>query len=134
MIELRRQLEVNVVGQVAVTQAFLPQLREARGRIVFVGSIAGRSALPFLGPYAAHGRTSVGTYKQPTSALRAEVAATVRDALLTGGSIDTLLSYSESTAGRDDVRVLLELLRRLPPGSPRRTHLVAHLEALENGD
>ncbi|WP_396598879.1 GAF domain-containing protein [Frigoribacterium sp. R86507] len=65
-------------------------------------------------------------------ALRAEVAATVRDALLTGGSIDTLLSYSESSTGRDDVRVLLELLRRLPPGSPRRTHLVAHLEALEN--
>jgi NAD(P)-dependent dehydrogenase (short-subunit alcohol dehydrogenase family) len=53
LAELRRQLEVNVVGQVAVTQAFLPQLREARGRIVFVGSIAGRSALPFLGPYAA---------------------------------------------------------------------------------
>jgi len=51
--ELRRQFEVNVVGQVAVTQAFLPQLRRARGRIVFVGSIAGRSALPFLGPYAA---------------------------------------------------------------------------------
>jgi NAD(P)-dependent dehydrogenase (short-subunit alcohol dehydrogenase family) len=51
--ELRRQLEVNVIGQVAVTQAFLPQLRRARGRIVFVGSIAGRSALPFLGAYAA---------------------------------------------------------------------------------
>jgi NAD(P)-dependent dehydrogenase (short-subunit alcohol dehydrogenase family) len=51
--ELRRQLEVNVVGQVAVTQAFLPQLRRSRGRVVFVGSIAGRSALPFLGPYAA---------------------------------------------------------------------------------
>ncbi|HEY7923524.1 MAG TPA: SDR family oxidoreductase, partial [Vicinamibacteria bacterium] len=51
--ELRHQLEVNVVGQVAVTQAFLPVLRRARGRIVFVGSIAGRSALPFLGPYAA---------------------------------------------------------------------------------
>jgi NAD(P)-dependent dehydrogenase (short-subunit alcohol dehydrogenase family) len=51
--ELRRQLEVNVVGQVAVTQAFLPQLRRAQGRIVFVGSIAGRSALPFLGAYAA---------------------------------------------------------------------------------
>jgi hypothetical protein len=67
-------------------------------------------------------------------ALRAEVAATVRDALLTGGSIDTLLSYSESAAGRDDVPVLLELLRRLPPASPRRTHLVAHLEALEDRD
>jgi NAD(P)-dependent dehydrogenase (short-subunit alcohol dehydrogenase family) len=51
--ELRRQLEVNVVGQVAVTQALLPQLRRARGRVVFVGSVAGRSALPFLGPYAA---------------------------------------------------------------------------------
>jgi NAD(P)-dependent dehydrogenase (short-subunit alcohol dehydrogenase family) len=51
--ELRRQLEVNLVGQIAVTQALLPALREARGRIVFVGSIAGKSALPFLGPYAA---------------------------------------------------------------------------------
>jgi NAD(P)-dependent dehydrogenase (short-subunit alcohol dehydrogenase family) len=51
--ELRRQLDVNVTGQVAVTQAFLPQLRRSRGRIVFVGSIAGRSALPFLGAYAA---------------------------------------------------------------------------------
>jgi NAD(P)-dependent dehydrogenase (short-subunit alcohol dehydrogenase family) len=51
--ELRHQLEVNLVGQVAVTQAFLPALRRARGRIVFMGSIAGRSALPFLSPYAA---------------------------------------------------------------------------------
>jgi NAD(P)-dependent dehydrogenase (short-subunit alcohol dehydrogenase family) len=51
--ELRHQLEVNIVGQVAVTQAFLPALRRARGRIVFMGSIAGKSALPFLSPYAA---------------------------------------------------------------------------------
>jgi NAD(P)-dependent dehydrogenase (short-subunit alcohol dehydrogenase family) len=51
--ELRRQLEINVIGQVAVTQAFLPHLRRSRGRIVFVSSIAGRSALPFLGAYAA---------------------------------------------------------------------------------
>lgn len=35
--ELRRQLEVNVVGQIAVTQAFVPALRRARGRVVFVG-------------------------------------------------------------------------------------------------
>jgi NAD(P)-dependent dehydrogenase (short-subunit alcohol dehydrogenase family) len=51
--ELRRQLEVNLVGQVAVTQAFLPALRRARGRIVNVSSIGGRVALPLLGPYAA---------------------------------------------------------------------------------
>ena len=51
--ELRHQLEVNLVGQVAVTQALLPALRRAKGRIVFMGSIAGRSALPFLSPYAA---------------------------------------------------------------------------------
>jgi NAD(P)-dependent dehydrogenase (short-subunit alcohol dehydrogenase family) len=51
--ELRRQLEVNVVGQVAVAQAFLPALRRAQGRVVLMGSIGGRSALPFLGPYAA---------------------------------------------------------------------------------
>ena len=52
--ELRHQLEVNVVGQVAVTQALLPALAPpAQGRIVFVGSIAGYSALPFLSAYAA---------------------------------------------------------------------------------
>ena len=51
--EFRRQLEVNVVGQVAVLQAFLPALRRGRGRVVLMGSVGGRSALPFLGPYAA---------------------------------------------------------------------------------
>jgi NAD(P)-dependent dehydrogenase (short-subunit alcohol dehydrogenase family) len=51
--ELRRQLEVNVVGQLAVLQAALPALRRARGRVVLMGSVGGRSALPFLGPYAA---------------------------------------------------------------------------------
>ena len=50
---LRRQLEVNVTGQIAVTQAFLPFLRRSRGRIVFIGSIGGRFATPFLAPYCA---------------------------------------------------------------------------------
>jgi NAD(P)-dependent dehydrogenase (short-subunit alcohol dehydrogenase family) len=50
---LRRQLEVNVIGQVAVTQIFLPLVRRARGRIVFIGSIGGRLSTPFLGPYCA---------------------------------------------------------------------------------
>jgi len=51
--ELRRVLEVNLVGAVAVTQAFLPLLKVSRGRIVNMSSVAGRGALPFLGPYAA---------------------------------------------------------------------------------
>src|SRR5213594_887641 len=51
--ELRNVLAVNVVGVVAVTQAFLPLLKAARGRIVNVSSVAGRSAMPFMGPYAA---------------------------------------------------------------------------------
>ena len=51
--ELRHQLEVNLVGQVAVIQAFLSNVREAKGRIVNVSSIGGRIALPLVGPYAA---------------------------------------------------------------------------------
>lgn len=51
--ELRRQLEVNVVAQMAVTQAFLPLIRTARGRIVNMGSISGRLATPFVGAYSA---------------------------------------------------------------------------------
>jgi NAD(P)-dependent dehydrogenase (short-subunit alcohol dehydrogenase family) len=50
---LRRQLEVNVIGQIAVTQAFLPLLRKGGGRIVNIGSISGRVATPLLGAYAA---------------------------------------------------------------------------------
>jgi NAD(P)-dependent dehydrogenase (short-subunit alcohol dehydrogenase family) len=53
LAQLREQLEVNVVGQVAVTQAALPLLRQARGRIVFVGSIGGKVAVQFAGPYHA---------------------------------------------------------------------------------
>lgn len=51
--ELRRQLEVNFIGQVAVTQACLPLLRLGRGRIVNMSSGAGKVAAPFMGPYAA---------------------------------------------------------------------------------
>ncbi len=51
--EIRKQFEVNMFGQIAVTQAFLPLLRKSRGRIVNMGSISGRIAAPFIGPYAA---------------------------------------------------------------------------------
>jgi NAD(P)-dependent dehydrogenase (short-subunit alcohol dehydrogenase family) len=51
--QLRRQLEVNLIGQVAVIQHFLPALRTARGRIVNVSSIGGRVALPLVSAYNA---------------------------------------------------------------------------------
>jgi NAD(P)-dependent dehydrogenase (short-subunit alcohol dehydrogenase family) len=51
--DLRKQLEVNLVSQVAVTQAMLPLIRTARGRVVFLSSIGGRMAMPFGAPYHA---------------------------------------------------------------------------------
>ncbi len=57
--KVRKQLEVNVIGQVIVTQAFAPllgtdpELKGAPGRIVMISSVAGKTALPFGGPYAA---------------------------------------------------------------------------------
>ena len=68
--ELRRQLEINVIGQVAVTQAFLPLVRAGRGRIVNMGSISGRMATPFTGAYGA----SKFALEALTDALRLELA------------------------------------------------------------
>jgi NAD(P)-dependent dehydrogenase (short-subunit alcohol dehydrogenase family) len=67
--DLRRQFEVNVIGQVAMAQAVLPLLRASRGRIVNIGSISGRSALPVVGPYAA----SKHALEAITDSLRMEV-------------------------------------------------------------
>jgi NAD(P)-dependent dehydrogenase (short-subunit alcohol dehydrogenase family) len=86
LAELRHQLEVNVIGQVAVAQALLPGLRRARGRIVLVGSIAGRSAMPFLGAYGAskHALEAIG------DAWRVELAPFgVRVAIIEPGVIAT---------------------------------------------
>jgi NAD(P)-dependent dehydrogenase (short-subunit alcohol dehydrogenase family) len=70
LAEVRAQLEVNVVGAVAVTQACLPLLRQARGRIVNIGSISGRSAAPFIGAYSA----SKFALEALTDSLRVELA------------------------------------------------------------
>ena len=51
--DFRAQLEINVVGQLAVTQALLPLIKVARGIIIFVGSDSGRVAFPVTGAYAA---------------------------------------------------------------------------------
>ena len=66
---LRQQLDVNVIGVIALTQAVIPLLRQARGRVVNMGSIAGLSALPFVGPYSA----SKFALEALTDALRVEL-------------------------------------------------------------
>jgi short-subunit dehydrogenase len=53
IVDARSQFEVNVIGLLAVTQAFLPLLRESQGRIVNIGSVLGRLAIPFMGVYSA---------------------------------------------------------------------------------
>ena len=84
--ELREVLEVNVVGQLAVTQALLPALRAAAGRIVFTSSISGRFAAPFLGPYA----TSKFALEAFAESLRREIAsAGVRVSVIEPGNIAT---------------------------------------------
>ncbi|HXK33003.1 MAG TPA: SDR family oxidoreductase [Dehalococcoidia bacterium] len=84
--ELRRQFEVNVIGQVAVTQAFLSDIRKARGRIVFMGSVAGRFSAPFLGPYSA----SKHAIEALTDALRCELRPWgIQVAVVEPGSIAT---------------------------------------------
>jgi NAD(P)-dependent dehydrogenase (short-subunit alcohol dehydrogenase family) len=84
--EIRRQLEVNVVGQIAVTQAFLPLLRKAQGRVVNIGSLNGRIAAPYLGPYAA----SKHALEALSDALRVELRSWgIRVALVEPGAIAT---------------------------------------------
>jgi NAD(P)-dependent dehydrogenase (short-subunit alcohol dehydrogenase family) len=69
MSEFREQLEVNLFGHVAVTQAFLPLIRQGKGRIVNVGSIGGRLVLPLHGGYSA----SKFAMEAITDALRLEL-------------------------------------------------------------
>ena len=51
--ESRAIFEVNVIGLIAVTQSFLPLIREAGGRIVNIGSVQGYASLPYSGVYSA---------------------------------------------------------------------------------
>jgi NAD(P)-dependent dehydrogenase (short-subunit alcohol dehydrogenase family) len=105
--DVRRQLEVNFIGQVAVTQAMLVQLRRARGRIVNMGSIGGRTPPPFAAPYAA----SKAALRATSEALRRELrpwgiwVATVQP-----GAIATPM-WEKGTADAEDIR------RRLPSGA-----------------
>jgi NAD(P)-dependent dehydrogenase (short-subunit alcohol dehydrogenase family) len=51
--EVRAEFEVNFFGVITVTQAFLPLLRAAHGRIVNMSSISGLVSAPFVSPYSA---------------------------------------------------------------------------------
>jgi NAD(P)-dependent dehydrogenase (short-subunit alcohol dehydrogenase family) len=97
--ELRHQLEVNVVGQVAVTQAFLPAVRRARGRIVNVSSVGGRVALPMMSPYNA----SKFALEAVSDSLRREVRGFgVHVAVVEPGAIRTRI-WEKGTAAADDL-------------------------------
>lgn len=94
---IRRQFEVNVIGAIAVTQTLLPVLRKGRGRIVNIGSIAGRIPLPFVGPYS----MSKSALDAMTTALRLELDAWGIDvSLVEPGAIATPI-WQKSTAAVD---------------------------------
>jgi NAD(P)-dependent dehydrogenase (short-subunit alcohol dehydrogenase family) len=103
--ELREQFECNVFGQVAVTQALLPALRRAQGRIVLVSSIGGRVAVPFLAPYGAskHAIEAIG------DALRVELhSSRVRVSLIEPGSVKTAI-WEKARADAERVQIPSEL-------------------------
>ena len=84
--ELREQFAVNVIGPLAVMQAFLPLVRAAHGRLVFIGSISGRFAVPFIAPYSA----SKFALRALTDALRIELSPQgIPVALIEPGSVKT---------------------------------------------
>ena len=84
--EVRHAFEVNFFGVIAVTQAFIPLLRRARGRIVNLSSISGLIVSPFLSPYT----TSKFALEALSDALRMELSPwNVRVALIEPGAIDT---------------------------------------------
>src|SRR5262245_15326408 len=51
--DARLQFEVNVIGLLAITQAFLPLLRQSKERIVNIGQVLGRQAIALLEDYSA---------------------------------------------------------------------------------
>jgi NAD(P)-dependent dehydrogenase (short-subunit alcohol dehydrogenase family) len=94
---LRKQFEVNVVGLVAVTQAMLPLVRKARGRIVNISSVNGRMAVPYLGPYCA----SKHALEALSDALRIELRRWgIQVAVIEPGKTDTPI-WQKSLAAAD---------------------------------
>jgi NAD(P)-dependent dehydrogenase (short-subunit alcohol dehydrogenase family) len=108
--DFRNTIEVNLVGQVAVTQAFLPLIRKGKGTIVFIASIGGRIASPFMSPYNASkfGIEAVG------ESLRREVAPWGIDVVLVEpGSIATEIWAKGNETMRERVGGLPDSARKL---------------------
>ncbi|HEX2088256.1 MAG TPA: SDR family oxidoreductase [Solirubrobacteraceae bacterium] len=103
--DLRRQLEVNLVAPLALTQALLPLPRASGGRVVMISSVGGRTAVPFIGPYHA----SKWGLEGLSESLRQEVEPLgVRVAIVEPGSADTEI-WRKGQEKADD------LLAALPP-------------------
>jgi NAD(P)-dependent dehydrogenase (short-subunit alcohol dehydrogenase family) len=109
--DLRSQLEVNVLGPVALTQALLPALRRGNGngngsgRVLFISSVGGRVAMAFTAPYAAskHAIEAIG------DALRVELrSSNVQVALIEPGSVATPI-WDKSRAQGEGLQVPAEL-------------------------
>jgi NAD(P)-dependent dehydrogenase (short-subunit alcohol dehydrogenase family) len=94
---LRQQFEVNTIAPIAMTQAALPLLRASNGRIVIVGSIAGRISAPFVGPYSA----SKAAIAALADALRQELAPSgIAVSLLEFASVKTPI-WEKGRQGKD---------------------------------
>jgi NAD(P)-dependent dehydrogenase (short-subunit alcohol dehydrogenase family) len=105
--DFRRQLEVNLVGQLAVTRAMLPALRrrDGGGRVVNITSIGGLVATPFYGPYCA----SKHALEALSDCLRVELRPWgIKTVAIEPGSIATEIW----TSGQD---IFMEMLERMDP-------------------
>ncbi len=97
--ELRKQFEVNVFGALAVTQAVLPLLRKANGRIVFMSSISGQIAPPFVGPYA----SSKHALESLADSMRMELAPfAIPVSLIEPSNVNTPI-WAKGRARKDDL-------------------------------
>jgi NAD(P)-dependent dehydrogenase (short-subunit alcohol dehydrogenase family) len=96
---LQRQFEVNVIGQIAVTQAFLPLLRQAGGTIVNMGAATGRVTVPMLGPISA----SKTALESVTDALRMELKHQgVSVTIIEPGAMETSIFEKAAASGAAD--------------------------------
>jgi NAD(P)-dependent dehydrogenase (short-subunit alcohol dehydrogenase family) len=110
---VRRQFSANVFGPLQLTRACLPSLRARRGRIIWIGSLAGRLALPFQAHYSA------------TKAAVAALSDALRLELASFGVAVTCVEPGDFATGFTDARVVAGV-----PDSPYRAQRVRCLSAV----